>query len=266
MFVPLIIGAAVLGLVAASGSPGSGSVGEWPDAAGLNDLEAAMDAADLPEDWQIFFAATSYGESKWHTDVGLGPNSHNGRPPWLRESKASKKLQTNEAKAACRAYEKNAAKWFAQSPWPKSRYCFGSAGWFGFLPTYGLISGFKATPELVAQIDPWDVTDPLVSLVMAIGYARGLMRWKQFTKGGATWLTLRVGWGRPGSMSTARTNAKIRKKFAAHLDELGVPASWMDRKVTSLSGLPKGGQLLALLESREATAEAALEAEVQEAA
>lgn len=261
MLVPLLVGAAVIGLVVSTAEPGSGSIGEWPDAAGLDDLEAAMGAAGLSDDWKIFLAATAYGESKWNTDVGLGPNDHPGRPPWLRPSKASAKLKNNEAKAACKAYNKNAAKWFANSPWPAARYCFGSGGWFGFLPTYGLISGFKATPALVSQIDPWDVTDPLVSLVMALGYARGLMRWKQFKAGGATWLTLRVGWGRPGNMAKAATNAKIRAKFATHLAELGVDPSWMDRKVPQLTGMPKGAQLLGLLESQESASQAALDAE-----
>ena len=263
MLGPLIVGAAVLGLIVSTDKPGSGSIGEWPDAAGLDDLEAAMDAAGLPDDWKIFLAATAYGESKWNTDVGLGPNDHPGRPPWMRPSKASAKLQNNEARAACKAYDKNAAKWFANSPWPPARYCFGSGGWFGFLPTYGLISGFKATPELIAQIDPWDVADPLVSLVMALGYARGLMRWKQFAAGGGTWLTLRVGWGRPANMSTAQSNAKVRAKFASHLAEIGVAPSWMDQRVPQLVGMPKGGQLLALLESQEAAAQAALDAEVE---
>ena len=263
MLAPLIVGAALLGLIVSAAEPGSGSIGEWPDAAGLGDLEAAMEAARLPEDWKIFLAATSYGESKWNTDVGLGPNNHPGRPPWLRPSKAAAKTQDNEARAACKAYNKNASKWFADSPWPAARYCFGSGGWFGFLPAYGLISGFKATPELVSQIDPWAVTDPLVSLVMALGYARGLMRWKQFKAGGATWLTLRVGWGRPGSMSTAKSNKKVRAKFAKHLAEIGVPASWMDRKVTNLVDVPKAGYLLSLLESQESAAQAALDAEFE---
>lgn len=256
--VPLVAGAVVLGIVVAAGAAGGGSggSGEPPSSAGLDELRAVMDAAGLPQDWQTFLAATAYGESKWNNDVGLGPNDDPGRPPWLRPSKASEKLQDAEAKAACNAYRKNEDR-FAGSPYPKARYCFGSGGFFGFLPVYGIVSGFKATPELIPEIDPWDVTDPIVSVVMAVGFARGLMKWKRFREGGGTWLALRVGWGNPSAMGGARTNDRVREKFGKHLQQLGVDPSFMDRKVPALN-VPKGGHLLDLLEAKEAAARDAL--------
>jgi len=252
-----IVAAALVGLVIVAGSGGNAAIGEHPDSAGYNDLLAAMEAADLPDDWQVFLAATAYRESKWHNDVGLGPNDAPGRPPWFRDSKAGPKTQANEAKAACRAYEKNFDKWFRNSPYPAARYCFGSGGWFGLLPAYGVISGFKATPELIPQIDPWDVSDPLVSLVMAIGLARGLMNWQQFEEGGGTWLALRIGWGNPSAMDEAQSKLDIRKSFGEQLGILDVPPSFMDRRPSPLT-IPKGGHLLELLERREAQAREAL--------
>lgn len=256
MLAPAIIGGVLLGLVLTS-EPGSASKGLWPDAAGLEDLEAVMGAAQLPDDWQIFLAAVAYGESKWHTDVGLGPNSHPGRPPWLRPSKASAKAQDAEAKAACKAYDRNADR-FANSPYPRARYCFGSGGWFGLLPANAIVSGFKAAPAMLAQIDPWDITDPIVSLVMALGYARGLMNWDKFHAGGGTWLAMRVGWGNPSAMAKAPYNTKVAKKLAAALSQLGVDPSFMYRQPSSLDGFPRGADLLLYLEGREADAQAAI--------
>ncbi len=255
--VPLLAGAAVLGLIAAAGPETNAGIGEAPTSAGYNDLLAVMNAAELPADWQTFLTATAYRESKFHTDVGLGPNDAPGRPPWLRDSKASLAAQENEARGACKAYDKNYDKWFRDSKYPGIRYCFGSGGWFGFLPAYGIISGFRATPEYIATVDPWDVADPIMSVVMAVGFARGLMKWKQFTAGGGTWLTLRIGWGKPGNMGKTASSPKIRQNFAEQLAKIGVDPDFMDRKVTTLT-IPKGGHLLTLIEGREAMAAAAL--------
>jgi len=245
----LIVGGAALALVAlAGGGQGSGgAAGEWPDAAGLDELAAVMDAAHVPGDWQVFFAVIAYRESKWHSDVGLGPNNAPGRPPWLRDSKAPVRLREAEAAAACRGYERNRAKYFANAPWSAARYCWGSGGFFGLLPAFGVISGFRATPELIAQIDPWGVADPVVGFVMAVGFARGLMGWKQFRAGGSTWLALATGWGEPGKMGDRAAQDKRRKKFAEALDLLGVPRSFMDRQVSPLEIL-RAGHLLQMLE------------------
>jgi hypothetical protein len=248
--VPLLFPIAALAalvLVASSSGGSGGAQGEGPSSAGLVDMRGVMAAASLPEDWQIFLAAVAWGESKWHNDVGLGPNDHPGRPPWCRPSNASAALQRVEADAAAAMYRRNRSR-FAGSPWPPERYTWGSGGWFGLLPTVGVINGFYATPEWIPQVDPWDVCDPVVSVVMAVGLARGLTRWEQFGAGGGTWLALRVGWGRPGSMDSADAHARMRGKFGEALDALGVPASFMDRRPSSLQQLPKGAGLLRLIE------------------
>lgn len=245
---PIFPIAAVLGLVLVASAGGSGGAqGEAPDAGGLQDMRAIMEAAALPEDWQIFLAAVAWGESRWNSDVALGPNDHPGRPPWCRPSRASESLQHTEAAAARELYESNRSR-FAGSPWPAERYTFGSGGYLGLLPPVGIINGFYATPEWIPQIDPWDVCDPVVSVVMGVGLARGLSRWDAFRKGGGTWLVLRVGWGRPGSMSSASKQQAMRAKFGEALDALGVSRSFMDRKVSSLGDFPKGAHLLQRIE------------------
>ncbi len=249
--IPIVVAGALVGLVAAAGgggraSPGGASTGEPASPGGLQELEHIMGAAGLPEDWRIFLAAIAHRESKWHSNVGLGPNDHPGRPPWLRPSKSSARLQRGEAAAACSAYRSNYNRRFRQSPWPEERYCFGSGGYFGMLPAYGVINGFYATPEMIPEVDPWAVADPIPSVVMAVGFARGLMRWRQFQQGGGTFAALAIGWGRPARMRNARTDHKRRQSFARHLRALGVDPSFMDRKVPHLN-LPKGGHLLALI-------------------
>jgi hypothetical protein len=258
--IPIVAGVAILGaLVAASSGATSGvsaGAGEYPTGTGYEDLRAVMDAAQLPADWQVFLAATALRESGWHTDVGLGPNDAPGRPPWMRASRASWAAQDNEASAAGKAYDKNVGL-FAGSPYPRSRYAFGSGGWFGFLPAYGIISGFKQSPKMIAQIDPWAVCHPLVSVVMAVGFARGLMGWRQFDEGGGTWFALRIGWGKPGKMAQTASSPKTRASFAGHLATVGAAPSFMDRRPSPLTG-PTGAALLQLLEGREREAEAAM--------
>lgn len=245
---PIVVPMLVIGLLALAGSGGGsgGASGEPPDAAGLTDMRAIMDAAALPDDWQIFLAAVAWGESKWHSDVALGPNDHPGRPPWCRRNRESLSLQNAEANAAASIYRSNAHR--LGDRWPAARYSFGSGGWFGLLPAVGVINGFYATPAWIPEVDPWDVCDPVVSVVMAVGLARGLTRWQQFSDGGGTWLALRVGWGRPGSMGSASKQAATRNKFGEALDALGVSRAFMDRRPSSLGSFPKGAYLLQRIE------------------
>ena len=136
----LLVGAAVAGLalvaVATGGASETGATtGVRPSDGGLDELVSIMTGARLPQDWQIFLAAVAWGESRWNSDVGLGPNDHPGRPPWLRPSRESRRLQEAEAKAALGAYRSNLYR--LAGPWPEDRYTWGSGGLFGFLPPTG---------------------------------------------------------------------------------------------------------------------------------
>lgn len=211
---------------------GGGSAGDdttTQDSAGLADMRAMLARSGLTVDWQTFLMATAGGESNWYSNVGLGPNNHPGRPPWLRPSKASANVQNAEARAAAKAYDRRASM-FAGCTWPRDRYVFGSGGWFGMLPTNGLYA-FRGT-SLVCT-DPWAVADPAWSIVMAVDFARRTMQNRNPT----SWLALRTGWGWPARTNNAQQQDKVmnkRRGLGYQLDRLGVPRSWAQGKPTPL--------------------------------
>ena len=94
------------------------------------------------------------------------------------------------------------------------------------------------------NLDPWLVFDVETSLVMALGYARGLMRWPQWRNSPQTWLTLRVGHALPSAMDkpSGERYAKVRRKFAKHLEAIGVDPGFMDRRVSPLD-FPSSAEL-----------------------
>ena len=232
--VPIVLGVGAIAVLLTFGQRARASdptIGE-PDTGGQAQLRTAMERLQLPADWQAYLGATAYGESRFNSRVALGPNNHPGRPPWAKESKASTRLQNGEARASAKAYERNAER-FAGSPYPPARYQFGSGGMFAFLPPNAL-AVFRGS-DLI-NLDPWMVFDTETSLVMALGYSRGLMRWPQWRNSPQTWLTLRVGHALPGAMDkpNGETYARIRRKFGRHLEAIGVDPGFMDRRVPIL--------------------------------
>lgn len=210
-------------------SGGSAGEDEPEDQAGQAELRQLLQRAGLSEDWQTFFLATAGGESGWNNLVGLGPNDHPGRPPFFKPSKASEKLQRGEARAAKRAYDNN-AKLFRDCPFPADRYTFGSGGYFGLLPAFGLYA-FRGTPLICT--DPWDVSDPAVSVAMAVDFARRTM----LNRNPTSWLALRTGWGNPAKTNDKTRQQKVMDKprgFGFQLDRLGVPRSFAEGKPTPL--------------------------------
>lgn len=214
-----------------------------PGSEGQEELQYLAEWAFLDAEWMAFLEATAYRESGFNNLRGLGlPNQF---PDWARPSEgASFQTQQNEADAARQGYENNS--YLASCPWPASRYTFGSGGWFGMIPAFG-VRVFKGTKY--ACIDPWAVFDPPASLVMAMGFGRGLTNWKNFKKK-PTWLNLRVGWGNPSAMGKPDRMAKVQQKFGDQLEEVGYPRALMHNPVTALPpDLQQPAELLdALLE------------------
>lgn len=227
---------AALGIVVASaGGGGSVPSGTAMNKKGFQDIRALASKAGLGEDYTNFLVFVAYGESKGNNLVGLGnPALY---PPWTRTHQkwldkgrpALSSLQKAEAAAAKRGYEKNT---YLHGCWPKSGYVFGSGGWFGFLPSSAL-KGFKGT-ALQCQ-HPFTVFDPGTSVVMALKFARGLQGWQQWQNGPQTVLSLRAGWGAPGKMGDTAHLTSKRKKYEKHLDALGIPRSFLDRKLNRLN-------------------------------
>lgn len=197
-----------------------------PMSGGQADLRYLAEWAGLDAEWIAFLEEAAMRESGFNNLRGLGVPSM--FPDWAIPSDASTKVQQNEADAATIGYDRNEN--LAQCDWPRSRYTFGSGGWFGFLPSTG-VAVFRGTRY--ECIDPWMLFDPATSLVMAMGYGRGLQRWDNF-KGKPTWLNLRVGWGNPSNMGEPAAMADVEQKFGDRLEELGYPRSFMYNEVTPL--------------------------------
>lgn len=206
--------------------PGPGPMPE-PMTGGQTDIRYLAEWAFLDEEWIVFLEATAAGESRFNNFVGLGNPAL--FPDWAQPNlKASQKSQKREAEAAGISYDRN--DYLAGCDWPRSRYVFGSGGWFGALPG-NAVAAFKGTRY--ECIDPWSVFDPVSSLVEIVEYCRRIMRWDNF-KANPTWLNLRVGVGSPSNMNKPDKLARMEEKFRDKLLELGYSASFMYGQVMPL--------------------------------
>jgi hypothetical protein len=205
------------GLLAALALGGRGSKPKMtPDKGGLSNIRQLAIAAGAPPEWQDFFVLVARGESGGNNLVGLGHAKD--FPPFAKRNNSD-----SEAKAAAAAFKNHPE---LNGCWPAGLYGFGSGGWFGLLPAYGL-AAFEDDAELKC-LHPWSVFDGPLSIVMAVKFARRLSQWKTWD---GTVLGLRVGWGDPSAMgSSSKVEAK-RAKFVEDCLEVGLPASFLDEKL-----------------------------------
>lgn len=202
----LVLGLGVLGLGAAvllGGSGGAPSGVSW--GAGVHRVAAVRGLAaeaGLPAVWGDFFALVAWRESQG-------------------DSKAVNDAE-GEAEAAATAYARNRER-YEGCGYPESAYTWGSGGWFGLLPANGLAQlgdGLQCLP-------PSSVLEPRVAMAMAVGFARGLLRWDGFARV-PTWLNLRAMWGWPAKGGNAAYLAAARPEFAKDAAAVGLPTSWLE--------------------------------------
>ncbi len=181
--------------------------------------------AGLPAAWRVFLDAKAMRESNYN------PRSRNDRP--------------GEVRAAWTAYKRN-KKRYAWCGWSLDRYARpGSGGWLGIIPSNGLAVFWGTVMQCV---DPRVILEPAANLVMGLGYARGLMRWKGFQRN-PTWHNLWKGWGNPSGMGPgARSD-----QFLEVLDRLGHPRSFADRQVPKLPGFDPVALLIDLRKEARST-------------
>lgn len=207
MSIRLVLGLGVLGLGAVAllgGSAGAQPSGasSGPGAHRIAAVRGLAAEADLPAAWGDFFALVAWRESK-------------GNPKAVNDSEG-------EAEAAATAYERNQER-YEGCGHPESAYTWGSGGWFGILPANGLA---QLGDELQC-LPPSSVLEPRAAMAMAVGMARGLMRWDRFAKV-PTWLNLRAMWGWPAKGGDAAYLAAARPEFAKDAAAVGLPKSWLD--------------------------------------
>lgn len=224
MNVGLVLGLGALGLGAltmlggtASARPSGASSGQGAQrVAAVRGLAAE---AGLPAAWGDFFALVAWRESKGNTEA-------------INDS-------SGEAEAAETAYERNRER-YRGCGFPESAYTWGSGGWFGILPANGLAQ----LGDELRCLPPSSVFEPRAALAMAVGFARGLMRWDGYAKV-PTWLNLRAMWGWPAKGGNAAYLAKARPEFADDAKAVGLPASWLEGRPPPLP--VTGAEVLARL-------------------
>lgn len=227
---PLVIMAAVLLL----SGPRSGAdiPDDLPSAKGAQAVMEAAAACGVDRNWQRFLAAVAFHESRWSTNVGLGVASKLGRDDVKMNEGHVGELESKAATAAYRRHVRDHGLW-EDCGYPEEAYGFGSGGWYGFLPVFGLWP-FRNTPARC--MDPRvAVFDPIVSTIMAIAYAQRTMKRSTF-RDNPTWRNLNRAWKSPGLMDgiPADVVAKVDARFDKSLKALGLPPSWGDQRVDAL--------------------------------
>ena len=187
---------------------------------GLQAFRELAERGNLTAEQTDFLAFVAYGESGLKSNVGLGNPAlfPAGTRP---NTKASASLQSNEARAARRAFEN--AGWLQQcvdaAGVDPLSFQFGSGGYFAFIPTYAVAQFRNTTLECS---DGFAVFDPAFAIAAAYGFARGLTQ-----RGGylGTYASLRSGWGWPAKIGDLERIEKKSAKWRRHLRAVGLPES-----------------------------------------
>ena len=162
-------------------------------------------------------------------------------------SSVGKSFGDNEARLACQLYNATKDTRFKDNPYPASRFCFGSGGWFGFMPATAL--GGKG----LRHLDPYLVFDPAASVTFLADYVRRVVKgyWKKLPVSCRNWLTIRrfmasnkVGFDCDETNYDRST--RVRTRFAKHLGQRGLNPAMMYGQVT-IGNWPGGWELYQLL-------------------
>lgn len=169
--------------------------------------------------------------------LGVAERESNGNNLSVNDSRT-------EAAAACSLYKGN---WrYKKNPYPAKRFCFGSGGWYGFLPATGLAG------EFFRNADPYLVFDPVASTVMLADFARRVANgyWSKIPYEHRNWLTVRrfmssnrtgLDWREEGDAAR-----RVRENFARELRQRGYDPNVMFEHV-SFASWPGTAQLYAWL-------------------
>lgn len=151
---------------------------------------------------------------------------------------------TSEAAAAGRAYDAAAKKgWYpaTRAAYPRRDWDWGSGGWYGLLPAYGL-EAYKWTEKDITgrPLSPYDIFDAWRSTVMMHAFAQRVIanRFGKIPASERNAYALKRGFA-AGSL-VAKPDADRSKKSAANLDKamtkLGIPKQWALQPVPAAIG------------------------------
>lgn len=141
----------------------------------------------------------------------------------------------SEAAAACRGYKRNLGDpydRYVNNPFPAERWCWGSGGWYGQLPSTALAApGFH-------EDDPYLVFDPVASTVLLADWIRRVKNgfFSKLPPEHRNWLTVRrfMSSNKIGLdyNEQLEKSPKVRERFAADLAKRGIDPSFMYKPVT----------------------------------
>jgi hypothetical protein len=144
----------------------------------------------------------------------------------------AKNTSESEATAACNLYEGALERgWFEQNPWRNEpeRWCWGSGGWFGWLPATAL------SKKGLENLDPMSVLDPIDGVAYLAAFVEALVTgdFNKLPADQRNWLSIRramaslttmFDWEEQGEKGTA---AAVRERFAESLAKTGVNPDFM---------------------------------------
>jgi hypothetical protein len=231
ILVPVVIGGGVLliaGKAKAKSSSGKDTMPSGPNRQLLEHLAAAGEQISGIRDFSGFALVVALRESGWN------PNAKN--------------TTKSEAKAACRGYERNLEEGdWNDNPWKNdpARWCWGSGGWFGFLPSTALgRDGFR-------NLDPLSVTDPRASVAYFAAYCNSIVHgfFPKLPADRRNWLSIRMSMASLGTMynPTGSTGKKVEARLKKNLESIGVDPSWMYSKVERFHDYPGNAGMLSAM-------------------
>lgn len=138
-----------------------------------------------------------------------------------------------EAAAACKLYRRNADGIYKDNPYGEAGFCWGSGGWYGFLPATGM------EPKVFRNLDPRIyLFEPAASTAMFADYVRDIIvnffpklppehrNWLSIRRSMASLATM-YDYEEKGERSKA-SKARLKKDLAA----VGYDPDWMYQKPT----------------------------------
>lgn len=192
---PFVLGGVAL-LALAGGRKGGGSAPPATPGGGLKNVRAWgewVEAAGTLYGFSRFAPAVAYTESGGNNLIGLGISQ--GILPSNVKLRSKGKAAKGEAEAACTLWKGARSRgWYQDNPYDRRYWCFGSGGWFGFLPATGLSAGGQNGPFV--EQSPFMVFEPIESVVMLADFVKRTVRGNRFQSlpyGEQNWLAIRRG-------------------------------------------------------------------------